>query len=162
MMRTYQFSPVIVYAICFLVGIIGGIYGIGGGSIVAPFFVAIIGLPVYTVAGAALMGTFITSVAGVIFYEYLSWVYTDMAVAPDWILGALFGVGGLFGMYLGARTQKFCACQGHQGHSLHVCSFRGSSIHRGVFRISVLHSGMNCLRNPVSGCRELAGTFSVC
>jgi len=42
-------------------GIIGGIYEIGGGAIVAPFFVAIIGLPVYTVAGAALMGSFINS-----------------------------------------------------------------------------------------------------
>jgi len=105
--ETHTFSPPIVYAICFLVGIIGGIYGIGGGSIVAPFFVAIIGLPVYTVAGAALMGTFITSVAGVAFYHYLSWIYTDMAVAPDWALGVLFGLGGLFGMYLGARTQKF-------------------------------------------------------
>lgn len=105
--ETHHFSPLTVYVICFLVGIIGGIYGIGGGSIVAPFFVAIIGLPVYTVAGAALMGTFITSIAGVVFYQYLSWVYTDMAVAPDWILGTLFGVGGLFGMYLGARTQKF-------------------------------------------------------
>lgn len=103
----HQFSPLTVYIICFLVGIIGGIYGIGGGSIVAPFFVAIIGLPVYTVAGAALMGTFITSVAGVVFYQYLSWVYTDIAVAPDWMLGALFGVGGIFGMYFGARTQKF-------------------------------------------------------
>jgi uncharacterized membrane protein YfcA len=105
--ETYKFSPPIVYTICFLVGIVGGIYGIGGGSIVAPFFVAIIGLPVYIVAGASLMGTFITSVAGVAFYQYLSWIYTDMAVAPDWMLGALFGVGGLFGMYLGARTQKF-------------------------------------------------------
>ena len=118
--ETHKFSPPIIYVICFLVGIIGGIYGIGGGSIVAPFFVAIIGLPVYTVAGAALMGTFITSVAGVAFYQYLSWIYTDMAVAPDWVLGVLFGFGGLFGMYLGARTQKFvpariiksilCAC----------------------------------------------------
>ena len=105
--ETHKFSPPIVYAICFLVGIIGGIYGIGGGSIVAPFFVAIIGLPVYTVAGAALMGTFITSAAGVAFYQYLSLIYTDMAVAPDWTLGVLFGLGGLFGMYLGARTQKF-------------------------------------------------------
>jgi len=105
--ETYEFSPPIVYAICFLVGIVGGIYGIGGGSIVAPFFVAIIGLPVYTVAGAALMGTFITSAAGVAFYQYLAWIYTDMAVAPDWALGVLFGFGGLFGMYLGARTQKF-------------------------------------------------------
>ncbi len=103
----HNFSPPIIYLICFLVGIIGGIYGIGGGAIVAPFFVAIIGLPVYAVAGAALMGTFITSIAGVAFYQVLSWVYTDMSVAPDWALGILFGLGGLFGMYLGARTQKF-------------------------------------------------------
>lgn len=105
--ETHQFSPLVIYAICFLVGIIGGIYGIGGGAIVAPFFVAIVGLPVYTVAGAALMGTFITSLAGVAFYQYLSVVYTDTAVAPDWLLGALFGIGGFFGMYLGARTQKY-------------------------------------------------------
>jgi uncharacterized protein len=105
--QIYHFSPLIAYVICFLVGIVGGIYGIGGGAIVAPFFVTIIGLPVYTVAGAALMGTFITSVAGVIIYQYLSWVYTEITVAPDWILGALLGIGGFLGMYLGARTQKF-------------------------------------------------------
>lgn len=105
--EVYEFSPVMVYAICFLVGIVGGVYGIGGGAIVAPFFVAIIGLPVYIVAGAALMGTFITSIAGVAAYQYLSWIYADTVVAPDWMLGALFGVGGLLGMYLGARSQKF-------------------------------------------------------
>jgi hypothetical protein len=26
--------------------------------------------------------------------------------APDWLLGGLFGLGGLAGMYLGAATQK--------------------------------------------------------
>jgi hypothetical protein len=105
--ETFTFSPLIIYMLCFLVGIIGGIYGIGGGAIVAPFFVAIIGLPVYTVAGAALMGTFITSVAGVIFYQFLAQFYPDMSVSPDWLLGGLFGAGGILGMYLGARTQKF-------------------------------------------------------
>lgn len=105
--ETHSFSPLIVYLVCFLVGIVGGIYGIGGGAIVAPFFVSIIGLPVYTVAGAALMGTFITSVAGVAIYQCFAFIYTDVTVAPDWALGALFGIGGFFGMYLGARTQKF-------------------------------------------------------
>jgi uncharacterized membrane protein YfcA len=105
--ETHSFSPPIVYLLCFLVGIIGGIYGIGGGAIVAPFFVSIIGLPVYTVAGASLMGTFITSVAGVAIYQCFAFIYTDVAVAPDWAIGALFGIGGFFGMYLGARIQKF-------------------------------------------------------
>ena len=104
---SFSFSPPIVYLICFLVGIAGGIYGIGGGSIVAPFFVAIIGLPVYAVAGAALMGTFVTSLAGVLFYQVLAHFYRLMSVAPDWQLGILFGLGGFFGMYLGARPQKY-------------------------------------------------------
>jgi hypothetical protein len=30
-----------------------------------------------------------------------------MSVAPDWVLGILFGLGGMAGMYLGARCQKF-------------------------------------------------------
>lgn len=96
-----------IFALSFIVGIVGGIYGIGGGAIIAPFFVTFFGLPVYTVAGAALMGTFVTSVAGVIFYQALAPFYPDMSVAPDWLLGILFGLGGMAGMYLGARCQKF-------------------------------------------------------
>jgi len=92
--ETYRFSPPLVYMICFLVGIAGGIYGIGGGAIVAPFFIAIIGLPVHTVAGAALMGTFVTSVAGVLVYQFLARFYPGLSVSPDWLLGTLFGLGG--------------------------------------------------------------------
>jgi len=91
----------------FVVGIVGGVYGIGGGAIIAPFFVAFFGLPVYTVAGAALMGTFLTSVCGVVFYQLIAPYYPAMAVAPDWSLGALFGLGGFAGMYVGARCQKY-------------------------------------------------------
>ncbi|MBU1171455.1 MAG: sulfite exporter TauE/SafE family protein [Proteobacteria bacterium] len=96
-----------IFALSFIVGIVGGVYGIGGGSIIAPFFVSVFGLPVYTVAGAALMGTFVTSVAGVAFYQVLAPYYPGMSVAPDWSLGLLFGLGGMAGMYLGARCQKF-------------------------------------------------------
>jgi len=96
-----------IFALSFFVGIVGGIYGIGGGAIIAPFFVTFFGLPVYTVAGAALMGTFVTSVAGVAFYQAIAPLYPDMSVAPDWFLGILFGLGGMAGMYLGARCQKF-------------------------------------------------------
>ncbi len=96
-----------IFTLSFIVGIVGGIYGIGGGSIIAPFFVTFFGLPVHTVAGAALMGTFVTSIAGVAFYQFMSSLYPGMSVAPDWLLGLLFGAGGMAGMYLGARCQKF-------------------------------------------------------
>ncbi len=100
--------PVVgVFSLSFIVGIVGGIYGIGGGAIIAPFFVSFFGLPVYTVAGAALMGTFVTSVAGVIFYQAIAPFYPSLSIAPDWLLGSLFGLGGIAGMYMGARCQKY-------------------------------------------------------
>jgi len=104
--ETYDVSTWGVLTLSFIVGIVGGVYGIGGGSIIAPFFVAFFGLPVYTVAGAALMGTFVTSIAGVAFYQAIAPCYPGMSVAPDWLLGLLFGLGGMAGMYLGARCQK--------------------------------------------------------
>ncbi len=105
--KLYAYAQLPIYIICFFVGIIGGIYGIGGGSIIAPILVTIIGLPVHVIAGAALLGTFVTSVSGVIFYQFLAGLYPQVAVSPDWMLGALFGSGGFLGMYLGARAQKF-------------------------------------------------------
>jgi len=105
--QRFSFSVPAVFALSFIVGIIGGIYGIGGGAIIAPFFVVFFHLPVYAVAGAALMGTFVTSIAGVIVYQALATVYSEMSVAPDWYLGILFGIGGFCGMYLGARCQKY-------------------------------------------------------
>ncbi|MFH2203460.1 MAG: sulfite exporter TauE/SafE family protein [Elusimicrobiota bacterium] len=104
---TYAFSPAGVFIMCLFVGMAGGIYGIGGGAILAPVFVSVFGLPVYAVAGATLMSTFVTSIAGVIFYHVLALYYTGLTVAPDWLLGLLFGAGGVCGMYLGARCQRF-------------------------------------------------------
>ncbi|MDY6903395.1 MAG: sulfite exporter TauE/SafE family protein [Thermodesulfobacteriota bacterium] len=96
-----------IFTLSLVVGIVGGVYGIGGGSIIAPFLITVFGLPVHTVAGAALMGTFVTSVAGVLFYQLIAPFYPHMAVAPDWLLGLLFGIGGMAGMYMGARCQRF-------------------------------------------------------
>jgi uncharacterized membrane protein YfcA len=102
----FSFDTIGMFALAFIVGIIGGAYGIGGGAIIAPFCVAIFRLPVYTIAGATLMGTFITSVAGALFFSLIP---TTIGVSPmpDWPLGILFGFGGFTGMYLGARAQKF-------------------------------------------------------
>lgn len=91
----------------FVVGVIGGTYGIGGGAIMAPFLVSFFGLPVYVVAGATLCATALTSLAGVSFFALLAWISGAAQVAPDWRLGLLLGLGGIIGMYLGARMQKF-------------------------------------------------------
>jgi len=107
--QRYRCSPRSIFILSLVVGLIGGIYGIGGGAIIAPFLVAIFGLPVYTIAGATLLSTFATSVVGVGFYQSVAPFYQahGMLVAPDWALGLRFGLGGIGGMYLGARVQRF-------------------------------------------------------
>ncbi len=102
----FTFSTPRMMILAFFVGIIGGAYGIGGGSIISPLCVAFFRLPVYTVAGAALMGTFLTSIAGVFFYSVIP-ASGGISTAPDWLLGFLFGAGGFIGMYCGARLQKY-------------------------------------------------------
>jgi uncharacterized protein len=86
------------------VGCAGGIYGIGGGSILAPLLIAS-GRKPAEVAPAALASTFVTSVAGVITFTILS-VHHHGSVAPDWPTGIALGVGGLAGAYTGARIQS--------------------------------------------------------
>jgi len=105
----YTFNTMGLFLLTFVVGIVGGVYGIGGGAIIAPFLVTFYGLPVYTIAGAALLGTLVTSIAGVFFYTIIAPYYADagLAVSPDWMLGILLGAGGFVGMYCGARLQKF-------------------------------------------------------
>ena len=102
---THTFSTYAMLGLAFVVGIVGGVYGIGGGSIIVPFLITFFNLPVYTIAGAVLLGTFTSSVAGVAFYSLIP--INGTVAPPDWILGILFGAGGLFGMYFGAKMQKY-------------------------------------------------------
>lgn len=89
----------------FAVGVVGGIYGIGGGSLLGPVLVGR-GVPVASVAPAALASTFVTSVAGAATFTVLS-LTAPGPVAPDWTLGISCGAGGLIGGYLGARIQPY-------------------------------------------------------
>jgi uncharacterized protein len=86
------------------VGCVGGIYGIGGGSILAPVLIGT-GRKPSQVAPAALASTLLTSVAGVITFAILS-IHGAGSVAPDWDTGVALGVGGLAGAYTGARLQS--------------------------------------------------------
>ncbi|WP_406395811.1 sulfite exporter TauE/SafE family protein [Streptomyces sp. NBC_00887] len=98
-----QPSPRATTALAVAVGVAGGIYGIGGGSLLGPVLVGR-GVPVAKVAPAALACTFVTSLAGAGTYALLSLTATG-DIAPDWPLGLACGLGGLCGGYLGARLQ---------------------------------------------------------
>jgi uncharacterized membrane protein YfcA len=91
-------------ALAVVVGCVGGIYGIGGGSILAPILVSS-GRRSAEVAPAALASTFVTSVAGVITFTVLA-MHEHVHASPDWPTGIALGIGGLAGAYTGARIQS--------------------------------------------------------
>ena len=103
--RSARLIPVPVLVILAgAVGCVGGIYGIGGGSILAPILIGSGRRPA-EVAPAALASTFVTSITGVITFTILS-IHQHGSVAPDWPTGIALGVGGLAGAYTGARIQS--------------------------------------------------------
>src|SRR5580658_1695838 len=67
------------------VGCVGGIYGIGGGSILAPILIGT-GRPPSEVAPATLASTFVTSIAGVVTFVLLA-TQSHGSIAPDWLIG---------------------------------------------------------------------------
>src|SRR4029077_17385596 len=99
--RSVQRNRILPLAV--IVGVIGGIYGIGGGSLLAPILVGM-GLSVLAVAPATITVTFVTSVVGVVAFALLS-LGQGGSIAPDWTLGIAMGLGGLAGGYCGARLQ---------------------------------------------------------
>lgn len=96
-------SPRVITGLALVVGVVGGIYGIGGGSILGPILVGL-GMSVARVAPAALASTFVTSAAGALTYWLLAFAVPG-TVAPNWTVGLACGLGGLLGGYAGARLQ---------------------------------------------------------
>jgi uncharacterized protein len=95
-------APVVIVLAALAAGVVGGVYGIGGGSIVAPALVTL-GLAARTVAPAALVATFVTSVVGLATFELLA--LGGGADGADWGLGIALGLGGLAGGVVGAGVQ---------------------------------------------------------
>jgi len=90
--------------VALVVGTLGGVYGIGGGSLLAPILLAA-GFSAYQVAPATLASTFLTSIVGIAAYQVLQLTHGG-SIAPEWVLGAWLGAGGFAGSYVGARLQR--------------------------------------------------------
>ena len=85
-------------AFLFLGGLASGFLGIGGGLIVVPIFVAMVGLSIHIAVATSMLTMIFTSIAGVSTHILLGNVLVDYA-AP-------LVVGILIGAQLGARTAK--------------------------------------------------------
>ncbi len=98
--KIYEINSWFISFLSFFTGVIGGIYGIGGGALMSPILLAFFKIPPYIYAGANLFSVYSSSVIGIS-------VYTFGGYKPDWLLGFLFGLGGGVGLNLGARLQKY-------------------------------------------------------
>ncbi len=102
--ETHRCPTAPVFFLSLVVGVVGGAYGIGGGAVMAPFCIAVMRLPPHVVAGSSLLSTWVTSVLGALLYAFVP-LGGAGSTSPDWLLGLLFGLGGMAGVYLGARIQ---------------------------------------------------------
>lgn len=102
----FKFSVPTMLLLAFVVGIIGGTCGIGGGAIIAPLLRG--GIP-----PARLYGRGRGTARHVPHVNHRGFFYSVLPAAggvstsPDWVLGFLFGADGFAGMYIGARLQKY-------------------------------------------------------
>lgn len=97
--------PAAIVTLSAIVGVAGGIYGIGGGSLISPILVGR-GMSTAVVAPAALPSTLITSLVGAGAYGVIAVLSDTPAATPYWALGVACGVGGLLGGYLGAHYRQ--------------------------------------------------------
>ncbi len=97
--KVFSVSLPMIFALSFIIGVVGGIYGIGGASIMAPILLTAFNLPVYVTAGATLIGTLAGSIPSLVTYSILGF-------GPNISVGVSIGFGGLMGSYLGASIQR--------------------------------------------------------
>jgi uncharacterized membrane protein YfcA len=97
-------APPALAGLAFAVGAVGGVYGVGGGSILAPILL-VCGYSALRVAPAALLSTFAASLVGLVVFLVLAATASADAAAPEWATGIPLGAGGIVGGYLGARAQ---------------------------------------------------------
>ncbi len=115
------FNPSVFFA-GFLAGAISTSFGIGSGFLLVPFYTTVLKLPIYAIASSALLSTLMISASGTLFYTILN---TSTGAAPDFMLGILFGIGGIIGGYASAKAQK---------------SFSSKTLHKALGAVLVLWS----------------------
>lgn len=105
--REWTVSKRGIFYASIITGLIGGIYGVGGGAMLSPILVSYFHLPLHILAGATLFGTFMTSIIGLCSYIIVANLLDMPQMMPDLTLGLLLGIGGIPGMYCGATLQKY-------------------------------------------------------
>lgn len=102
--QTYGFHPVIGILIAFIVGFLGGLLGIGGGSLMVPAMILLFHFPPHIAVATSMLLLFLTSTTSSIahiYMDHINWLY-----ALGLIPGAWFGgkIGSAINQRLSGKT----------------------------------------------------------
>lgn len=98
----YGFSPWVAIAISFVVGMLSGLFGIGGGSLMVPVMILLFGFPPHLAVATSMFMVFLSSMVSSVSHIYLGnveWLYA-LALIP----GAWFGAKA--GSYINRKLQS--------------------------------------------------------
>lgn len=92
--ETYQYSVPISGAILLslVIGIISGLFGIGGGTIMVPAMVLLFGIPIHIAAATSMFMIFFTSLSGAgthVALGHVPWLYALFFIPGAWIGGRI-------------------------------------------------------------------------
>lgn len=90
--QTYGFQPVFAVSIAFIVGFLGGLLGIGGGSLMVPSLILLFHFPPHIAVATSMLLLFFTSVTSSITHIWMghvNWLYALALIPGAWFGGTL-------------------------------------------------------------------------
>ncbi|MFY4775555.1 sulfite exporter TauE/SafE family protein [Metabacillus sp. RGM 3146] len=104
MVYTYSFQPVLGILIAFLAGFFGGLFGIGGGSLMVPVMIIFFLFPPHVAVATSMLIIFLSSITSSIthvFFGNVNWLYALVLIPGAWYGGK---AGALLNMRLESKT----------------------------------------------------------
>jgi uncharacterized membrane protein YfcA len=103
----WTLSEPVLFAAGAIVGVISSALGLGGAFLIVPFLVIVYGLPMYVVPAATIPYAVALSATGLVTYCVVLPLAGTPAIQPEWAWGFFSAAGGIFGAWVGAKTQLY-------------------------------------------------------
>ncbi|MDQ0159522.1 sulfite exporter TauE/SafE family protein [Alkalibacillus salilacus] len=101
---TYSYNAVLGIFIAFFVGMMSGLFGVGGGSLMVPAMILLFGFPAHIAAPTSMFMIFFSSFTSSVAHisaGHVMWLYTLMSIPGSWLGGYL---GAVVNQRLNGRT----------------------------------------------------------
>ncbi|MFD1037357.1 sulfite exporter TauE/SafE family protein [Virgibacillus byunsanensis] len=86
----YRYSPIVAIICCFFIGMLSGLFGIGGGALMVPLMLLVFGFPVSIAVATSMFMVFLSAISGSIAHITLGnveWFYAIALVPGAWFGG---------------------------------------------------------------------------